>query len=209
MGHLCLLFPLKRSFLDNIPMILWTLDDRGPLQGLNGLDEQCARSKPLRSVCVRRPMHITISLWSFWLIPSLSYLSSVCAPDNNWKVTSPGNTTYAPPANATANMCQCNTVAYSLMEACGYCQGARIGDWKLWITNCPASYISDQYTLPVPPQTVIPPWAFLDPKPAGSWDPAVARQYAGKLSTTGGKRHWPMLTASTLPAFSCQGPPQN
>ncbi|KAG8953407.1 hypothetical protein FRC04_002249 [Tulasnella sp. 424] len=106
------------------------------------------------------------------------YISSVCTADQNWVVTRPKNATYDPPSRDIASACQCNTVAYNLMEACGYCQGAQIGDWKSWIANCPAAYVSKEYKQAVPSETVIPPWALEDSSQAGTWDPAVAGQYA-------------------------------
>ncbi|KIO30688.1 hypothetical protein M407DRAFT_68879 [Tulasnella calospora MUT 4182] len=117
-----------------------------------------------------------------------AYLSSKCSTGDDWKVTRPGNSTYAPPSGDKVNMCQCNTVTYNLMEACGYCQAARIGDWKSWIANCPQSYISTAYPYTVPPETEVPSWAFKNPEETeGSWDPAVARQQAGKSRTMRGE----------------------
>ncbi|KIO30687.1 hypothetical protein M407DRAFT_20217 [Tulasnella calospora MUT 4182] len=111
-----------------------------------------------------------------------AYLSSVCSPDKYWGVDPAqpplGNFTYAPPHGTTANVCQCNTVAYNLMEACSFCQGAQIGDWKSWTTNCLPSDISKEYSPDVPSETVIPSWALLDPTQAGSWDATEARKHA-------------------------------
>lgn len=106
----------------------------------------------------------------------------MCTADKNWVVTPPKNATYDPPSRDIASACQCNTVAYNLMEACGYCQGVQIGDWKSWITNCPEAYVGKEYKPAVPSETVIPPWAREDSRQAGSWDPAVAVQIVQDLS---------------------------
>lgn len=122
---------------------------------------------------------------TFQLISFLRYLSSVCATDGNWVVVPPGNATYDPPTTANASVCQCNTVAYSLMEACSFCQGSHIGTWRTWITNCPEASWSKAYANTVPSETVIPPWALLDPTLSGSWSASRAKKYVGKSSRTG------------------------
>jgi hypothetical protein len=38
---------------------------------------------------------------------------------------------------SNANSCICNTVTYSLMTACGLCQGKSTLRWNEWSKNCP------------------------------------------------------------------------
>ncbi|TFK30078.1 hypothetical protein FA15DRAFT_197104 [Coprinopsis marcescibilis] len=43
---------------------------------------------------------------------------------------------------ANANPCICSTVVFSLMTACGLCQGRSVLRWSQWSTNCPRVSLS-------------------------------------------------------------------
>ncbi|KAF8077811.1 hypothetical protein FPV67DRAFT_14510 [Lyophyllum atratum] len=49
----------------------------------------------------------------------------------------PGNH-YFGPAFAEADICSCNVVIYSLVSACGGCQGRNFINWANWTLNCVA-----------------------------------------------------------------------
>nr|VWP01945.1 Histone H2A [Ganoderma boninense] len=57
--------------------------------------------------------------------------------------------------------CDCNTVLYSTMAACGICQGAGIEPWPTYTVNCTQVY-NGTFPESVPGGTAIPAWAFLD-----------------------------------------------
>ncbi|KAF8201562.1 hypothetical protein BJ912DRAFT_506116 [Pholiota molesta] len=73
----------------------------------------------------------------------------------------PDNTHYLGPTLQNANPCQCNTVTYSLMSACGACQGRTYLSWSVWSANCAMVY-TDTYPEPIPSGVSVPGWAYLD-----------------------------------------------
>ncbi|KAF8843547.1 hypothetical protein BDN67DRAFT_1000775 [Paxillus ammoniavirescens] len=74
-----------------------------------------------------------------------SYLESQCFTNGfNIQGLNPGQY-YGAPSGAYANPCECNTVAYSLVSACGACQGAVYLTWPAWTVNCNATL--DRYSV--------------------------------------------------------------
>lgn len=114
-----------------------------------------------------------------------SDLSTICTTNQHWTVTALANTnvTYAPPTAALINPCQCNAVAYTLVQACASCQNATVGRWDAWRKNCPDAFATTYWPYDVPSQTTIPPWAMLGlPSGGGVWNATAARAYAGAFS---------------------------
>ncbi|KAG9050840.1 hypothetical protein FS837_001950 [Tulasnella sp. UAMH 9824] len=109
---------------------------------------------------------------------------------------------YNPPQNYGVTVSRCNTVVYSLMSACSYCQGGLVGTWSDWISYCPSSYVSKGFPETVPPETDIPEWAYLDPTAVGIWDPTAAQQFATN-GTTSNPSIAPVPSASSTPS-SCR-----
>ncbi|KAF9234485.1 hypothetical protein BU15DRAFT_52578 [Melanogaster broomeanus] len=72
----------------------------------------------------------------------------------------PNGQPYIAPSGTRANRCECNTVVYSLVSACGACQGANHLSWQGWIINCNVT-ADRQVVFPgaTPMGTAIPPWA--------------------------------------------------
>jgi len=70
---------------------------------------------------------------------------------------------YIPPqaSNAGDLRCECNTVVYSLYEACTSCQGGMVLSWTNWSGVCTNIDIAG---LPysIPSGTAVPHWAFFD-----------------------------------------------
>jgi len=93
-----------------------------------------------------------------------STLEASCRSEGSYTIP-PLNSTenYVPPLSSTSGdiQCECNTVIYSLYQACTSCQGAVILSWTSWISQCPYVYVSE---LPynVPPGTDVPRWAFIN-----------------------------------------------
>jgi hypothetical protein len=70
---------------------------------------------------------------------------------------------YIPPQSTNAGdlQCECNTVVYSLYEACTSCQGGLILSWTNWSTSCTNIDVAGlPYT--IPSGTDVPHWAFYD-----------------------------------------------
>ncbi|KAH9960178.1 hypothetical protein BC827DRAFT_1209690 [Russula dissimulans] len=54
---------------------------------------------------------------------------------------------YNGPLYGESNSCQCNTVVYSLVSACGACQGSTWITWSQWSFNCSDIYAPSDNTL--------------------------------------------------------------
>ncbi|KAI0717153.1 hypothetical protein C8Q76DRAFT_425626 [Earliella scabrosa] len=105
--------------------------------------------------------------------------SVVPCKENSWIIPAISSAPYTGPLPGSALFqCQCNTVHYSLVAACGACQGFH-GDegavnWTSFRVNCPPDTIQGaMYSLDVPPETAFPPWAYLDLKD-DQWDETAA-----------------------------------
>ncbi|KAG1827173.1 uncharacterized protein BJ212DRAFT_1294516 [Suillus subaureus] len=116
-----------------------------------------------------------------------SYLESVCWGGDFTVSSLPPGTHYAAPTVADANKCECSTVTYSLVSACGACQNATFlntldftepRSWSQWNYNCSLVYLQE-YPNNIPSGTVVPNWAYLNVTTAG-FD-LTAAQSAGDL----------------------------
>ncbi|KAF8798152.1 hypothetical protein BYT27DRAFT_7227800 [Phlegmacium glaucopus] len=93
----------------------------------------------------------------------------------------PSTSHYAGPSLQGANPCQCNTVTYSLMSACGACQGQTYLSWSVWSANCLTVHLSS-FPEPIPSGVFVPGWAYLDVQADDNFDQSLARQNASKQS---------------------------
>ncbi|KAL0946690.1 hypothetical protein HGRIS_012877 [Hohenbuehelia grisea] len=126
-----------------------------------------------------------------------SYLLGTCS-DQPYNVEAlPENSHYSGPTLATANSCQCSTVVYSLLSACGECQNRTIQSWSTWTTNCPHVDIST-FAEPIPAGTKIPGWAYFDVKAHDQFDVDLAKQNANSTSYTESSAA-PKPTSSFIP----------
>ncbi|KAG8922947.1 hypothetical protein FRC01_013420 [Tulasnella sp. 417] len=114
-------------------------------------------------------------------------LAILSPPSIDFANTDPSELLYAgpynPPQGSGVTQCRCNTVVYSLISACSYCQGGLVGKWSDWISFCPSSYVNNRFPETVPPETDVPGWADLDPTTAGIWNPTAAQQFATNGTT--------------------------
>ncbi|KAI0259722.1 hypothetical protein BC834DRAFT_604199 [Gloeopeniophorella convolvens] len=92
----------------------------------------------------------------------------------------PPNTNYRGPNAGQGNPCICSTVLYSLISACGSCQGSGWTQWSEWSLNCTSVSVAS-FPNPIPGGTRAPHWAFLDVTKADTWN-AAAAQSAGEAS---------------------------
>ncbi|KAF8163452.1 hypothetical protein B0H34DRAFT_324108 [Crassisporium funariophilum] len=90
---------------------------------------------------------------------------------------------YVGPSLGAANPCQCNTVTYSLMSACGACQGRTYLSWSVWSANC-ATVEFSSYPEPIPLGTSVPGWAYLDVQSEDNFDQTLAKQNANITEST-------------------------
>ncbi|EMD32814.1 hypothetical protein CERSUDRAFT_77189 [Gelatoporia subvermispora B] len=79
---------------------------------------------------------------------------------------------YDIPSITMSNDCECNSVIWSMFQACTVCQnGTTVPDdgiiffisWVIWTSNCATGYIQ-VFTVPFLPNTSVPAWAYMDNK---------------------------------------------
>ncbi|KAG1891139.1 hypothetical protein F4604DRAFT_1949432 [Suillus subluteus] len=102
-----------------------------------------------------------------------SYLESVCWGGDFTVNALPPDTHYAAPTSAEANPCECSTVTYSLISACGACQNATYLTWSQWNYNCTEVFLQT-YPDNIPSGTKVPNWAYLNVT-ANGFDPVAAQ----------------------------------
>lgn len=146
-----------------------------------------------------------------------SYLESVCWGGDFTISSLPPGTHYAAPTVAEANACECSTVTYSLVSACGECQNATFLTWSSWSYNC-TQIFPQVYPYDIPAGTVVPNWAYLNV--TGGFD-SVAAQNAGdlpestatKVQSTGSVIYSSTVSASVTSSGAATGsstaPPAN
>ncbi|KIM87187.1 hypothetical protein PILCRDRAFT_303122 [Piloderma croceum F 1598] len=81
---------------------------------------------------------------------------------------------YIGPTVKQDNPCQCSTVVYSLMSACGMCQNRTIEGWSAWQTNCSVVY-TQQFPESIPFGINVPGWAYLDVVTKDTFSAAAAK----------------------------------
>jgi len=82
---------------------------------------------------------------------------------------------YTGPPSGPNNSCQCNTVVYSLISACGGCQNSTWLQWSQWSSNCTAKSSPSTYPDAIPAGTRVPHWAYLDVTIADNWSATAAK----------------------------------
>ncbi|KAM5532628.1 hypothetical protein V8D89_013672 [Ganoderma adspersum] len=76
--------------------------------------------------------------------------------------------------------CSCNTVMYSVVEACQLCQfdvGGGPQAWSAWSRNCTTTTVGS-YPMGIQPGTAVPAWAYLDVVKADRFNETAARLVA-------------------------------
>ncbi|KAF8911956.1 hypothetical protein CPB84DRAFT_1957623 [Gymnopilus junonius] len=95
----------------------------------------------------------------------------------------PDSSHYLGPSLQDANACQCSTVTYSLMSACGACQGRTYLSWSVWSEDCPTVYISS-FPEPLPAGVAVPGWAYLDVTAEDNFDQTNAKKDSNATEST-------------------------
>jgi len=95
----------------------------------------------------------------------------------------PDSSLYLGPSLQDANACQCSTVTYSLMSACGACQGQTYLSWSVWSENCPMVYISS-FPEPLPAGVAVPGWAYLNVTEEDNFDQTNAKKDSNSTEST-------------------------
>jgi len=144
----------------------------------------------LQSASAQKTTAVCLSNFS-WMFNSLaqspcvvaSYLEGACT-DTVFSIAAlPANRHYVGPSDPSLSTpCICSTVSYSLVSACGICQGSTATEkWSAWITNCSTANIDiGGYPRAVPSGTAYPAWALQDVVTPDTFDPNVALSVANQ-----------------------------
>ncbi|KAK0475721.1 hypothetical protein IW261DRAFT_1644243 [Armillaria novae-zelandiae] len=91
-----------------------------------------------------------------------SYLETACLNTSAFLVPAlPDGSHYTGPGTAQVNLCNCNTITYSLISACADCQNRQYLNWGNWTANCAVVAIG-LFPYPTPAGTSIPQWAYIN-----------------------------------------------
>ncbi|KAH9984289.1 hypothetical protein BJV77DRAFT_200464 [Russula vinacea] len=82
----------------------------------------------------------------------------------------PGYSYIGPSGADDSDLCKCSTVGYSLISACGGCQGQSWITWSEYSFNCTETLPPSQFPNPVPEGIRVPYWALLDVTKENNWD---------------------------------------
>ncbi|OCH94415.1 hypothetical protein OBBRIDRAFT_789333 [Obba rivulosa] len=86
---------------------------------------------------------------------------------------------YVTPQGTSVNPCDCNTVIYSLLQACAACQDRSVQPWSTWETNCTNPGI-EEYPEAFSSGTSVPAWAYLNVVPEDTFDVTAAQNVAAE-----------------------------
>jgi len=106
-----------------------------------------------------------------------AYLNTPCLsnPADAYVYSLPTGFHYRPPLAVTATACQCNTVFYSVIQACAVCQGDPIVPWSTWNANCTSAIYQSVYPEPIPSGTAVPAWAYIDVSKSDNFNATAAQ----------------------------------
>ncbi|KAI9508314.1 hypothetical protein F5148DRAFT_1284250 [Russula earlei] len=115
-----------------------------------------------------------------------AYLAAEC---NNGQFLIPqlasGNHYTGPSGSDATDMCECNSVFYSLLSACSGCQKGIWIPYGQWSENCSAVEPVSTYPRKISSATLVSAWAFLNVSDSQPWDNVTACAF-GRNPESGG-----------------------
>ncbi|KAF8557316.1 hypothetical protein OG21DRAFT_1482401 [Imleria badia] len=124
-----------------------------------------------------------------------AYLQGACNGGQFTVAALPPNTHYTGPYVDEQNPCQCSTVTYNAISACGLCQNHTIITWTAWNFNCSTVY-PDVFPPGVPDGTSIPQWAFQDVTTSNEFNVTLAQSVGDNPESTASH---PQSTGTAVP----------
>ncbi|KAF8334962.1 uncharacterized protein EI90DRAFT_3153125 [Cantharellus anzutake] len=91
---------------------------------------------------------------------------------------------YVGPKNSSLSTCSCSSVTYSMLAACGICQGQDFQSWYDWAYYCVDEFLVPEgfYPASLDPGTRIPSWAYTKPSDTGgTFDKVRAKQIGDRF----------------------------
>jgi len=110
---------------------------------------------------------------------------------------------YGGPDGSTAqnNPCQCNSVTYMLLSACGACQGGSFISWSAYNDNCSTVY-SGLFPQAIPAATRVPHWAYTDATAELIFNATEAQQVGDMPESTGAPSPTESSSSSASPTVT-------
>lgn len=113
-------------------------------------------------------------------------LANACSPSGTALVFPPLNSSHpfygGVSVGSSSNPCLCSTVFYSMISACSLCQTSSSLDWSSYSINCNNISFSS-FPLPIPQQTSVPHYAYLDVKASNDFNLTAALLAGGPESS--------------------------
>jgi len=123
-----------------------------------------------------------------------AYLQAACTGGQFTVAPLPVGSHYTGPYADESNPCQCSTVTYSMISACGLCQNSSIISWTSWDFNCTTLYV-DIFPPGVPAGTAVPYWAYQNVTAGGTFNVTLAQSLGDNPEATATA---PQSTASVI-----------
>ncbi|KAI9570445.1 hypothetical protein HD554DRAFT_2018193 [Boletus coccyginus] len=124
-----------------------------------------------------------------------AYLQGACNDGQFTVDPLPNGTHYTGPYADESNPCQCSSVTYSTVSACGLCQNRTIISWTVWDTNCTTIY-PGVFPPGVPAGTAVPQWAYQDVTTSDLFNVTLAQSVGDNPESIGSN---PQSTGSVNP----------
>jgi len=112
-----------------------------------------------------------------------AYLQGACNGGQFTVDPLPNGTHYTGPYGDEQNECQCSSVTYNTVSACGLCQNHTIVSWSSWDTNCTTVY-PGVFPPGIPDGTAVPQWAFQDVTTSGLFNVTLAQSTGDNPEST-------------------------
>ncbi|EGN95741.1 hypothetical protein SERLA73DRAFT_186929 [Serpula lacrymans var. lacrymans S7.3] len=130
-----------------------------------------------------------------------AYLQAACN-DGQFTVNAlPNGTHYIGPDPTDVNQCQCSTVTYSMLSACGACQNSTWISWSSWSTNC-TTIFPQSFPTDIPSGTAVPNWAYLNVMASDDFNVTAAKADGDTPESTATRVQSTGSVASSSPTSS-------
>ncbi|KAJ3783929.1 hypothetical protein GGU10DRAFT_359575 [Lentinula aff. detonsa] len=113
-----------------------------------------------------------------------SYLGQACDAQYSIPSLNSSEPYSGPSLGAQANACQCSSVMYILLSACGACQGGSFITWSAYIQNCSSIYPTI-FPENIPSGTKVPRWAYQNVTAEDDFNPTEAQAVGDAPESTG------------------------
>ncbi|KAN0076910.1 hypothetical protein V8E55_010765 [Tylopilus felleus] len=112
-----------------------------------------------------------------------AYLQGACNGGEFTIPALPPNTHYTGPYADQQNQCQCSSVTFNTISACGLCQNHTIVSWSTWNFNCSTVYPA-VFPPGIPDGTAVPQWAFQDVTTSNTFNVTLAESVGDNPEST-------------------------